>query len=82
MLIIFIINKTNEAIAALAGMVIIHAYTMRFPTPHRTADSLLVAPTPMIEPAIAWVVLTGIPISAIDARIAPPPVSAQNPGTV
>src|SRR5439155_26903191 len=72
-------NKQNPAIAELAGMVIIQAYTMRFPTPHRTADSLFVAPTPIIEPAIAWVVLTGIPNNAIDVKMAPPPVSAQNP---
>ena len=72
-------NKETPAIAALAGMVIIQAYTMRFPTPHLTADSLLVAPTPIIEPAIAWVVLTGIPNNAIDVKMAPPPVSAQNP---
>src|SRR5207245_7840639 len=72
-------NKQNPAIAALAGMVIIQAYTMRFPIPHLTAESLFVAPTPIIEPAIAWVVLTGIPNNAIDVKIAPPPVSAQNP---
>ncbi len=52
---------------------------MRFPTPHLTADSLLVAPTPIIEPAIAWVVLTGIPKNAMDVKIAPPTVSAQKP---
>lgn len=76
---IFIINKQNPAIAALAGMVIIHAYTIRFPIPHRTAESLLLAPTPIIEPAIAWVVLTGIPNNAIDVKMVPPAVSAQNP---
>lgn len=37
------------------------------------------APTPIIPPAIAWVVLTGIPNQAIDVSITPPPVSAQNP---
>lgn len=52
---------------------------MRFPVPHLTADNLLVAPTPMIAPEVAWVVLTGIPNKAIDVSTAPPPVSAQNP---
>jgi hypothetical protein len=33
----------------------------------------------MIAPEIEWVVLTGIPNVAIDANMAPPPVSAQNP---
>jgi len=60
-------------------MVIIQAYTIRFPTPHRTAESLLLAPTPIMEPAIAWVVLTGIPNNAIEVKMAPPAVSAQNP---
>ncbi len=61
-------------------MVIIHAYTIRFPTPHRTAESLLLAPTPIMEPAIAWVVLTGIPNNAIEVKVAPPcVVFAQNP---
>ena len=29
-------------------------------TPHRTADTLLVSPTPIIDPVIVCVVLTGI----------------------
>ena len=44
-----------------AGMVIIHAQTMRLATPQRTADSRFTAPTPMIAPVIVWVVLTGMP---------------------
>jgi hypothetical protein len=69
----------NKQKPVLAGIVIIQAYTIRLPSPHRTAESLLVAPTPIMEPAIAWVVLTGIPKNAIDVKMAQPPVSAQNP---
>ena len=49
------------------GMVKIHAQIMFPATPQRTAESLLVAPTPTIAPVIVWVVLTGIP--ATDAPI-------------
>ena len=70
---------TTDAIAALAGIVISHANTIRLPIPHLTAESLLVEPTPIIAPEIAWVVLTGIPSPAIAVSITPPPVSAQQP---
>jgi len=49
----FITTRLNAAIAAVAGIVIIHAYIIRLPTPHLTAENLLVAPTPMIAPEIA-----------------------------
>ena len=74
-----IIINAIDAIAALVGIVINQAYTIFFPTPHLTAESLLVEPTPMIAPEIAWVVLTGMPSPAIAVRITPPPVSAQKP---
>src|SRR5439155_26141 len=48
-------------------------------TPHRTADKRFVAPTPIIAEAITWVVLTGIPASALLASAMPPPVSAEKP---
>ena len=38
-----------------------HAQTMRVATPQRTAESLCVAPTPMIAPVIVCVVETGMP---------------------
>ncbi len=37
---------------ALTGMVRIHAQSRLRDTPHLTAESLFVAPTPMMEPAI------------------------------
>ena len=38
------------------GNVSIHAATISLPTPQRTADSRLVAPTPMMAVLIVWVV--------------------------
>ncbi len=49
------------------GMVKIQAQIIFPATPQRTAESLLVAPTPTIAPVIVWVVLTGIP--AMEAPI-------------
>lgn len=48
------------AITALTGMVKIHAISSSRVTPHLTADKRLMAPTPMMEPAMVCVVLTGI----------------------
>lgn len=45
----------------LTGMVKIQAQRRLIVTPQRTALSRLVAPTPMIEPVMVWVVETGIP---------------------
>ena len=47
--------------AAETGIVKIHAQIIFPATPQRTAESLLVEPTPTIAPVIVWVVLTGIP---------------------
>jgi hypothetical protein len=55
------IQYETAAISADAGIVRIHAHTMRPANPQRTADSRFVAPTPTMEPVIVWVVLTGIP---------------------
>src|SRR5262252_10059052 len=59
----------------------IHAHTMRPASPHRTAESRCVAPTPTIEPVIVCVVLTGMPKWVAIRIAAAPPVSAQNPPT-
>ncbi len=66
-------------ITADAGIVNIHAPTILRAIPHLTAESLSVAPTPMIEEDITWVVLTGTPSAAMLARTSPPDVSAQKP---
>ena len=67
--------------AAAAGIVRIQAQTIRPATPHRTADSRLIDPTPMIAPVIVCVVLTGTPRwVAVKSEIAPA-VSAAKPPT-
>ena len=73
------IQKTAPEMVAAAGIVTTHAATILLPTPHLTADSLLEAPTPMIEPEIVWVVLTGIPKCAVAASTAAAAVSAEKP---
>jgi hypothetical protein len=50
---------------ALMGMVRIHAQSRFTVTPHLTADSLFVAPTPIMEPVMVCVVETGIPICPV-----------------
>ena len=62
-------------------MVTTQAQTMRRATPQRTAESRLTAPTPTIAPVMVWVVLTGIPASAVENRVIAPAASAQNPPT-
>ena len=46
------IQKDTAATRAAAGMVRIQAQTMRPATPHLTAESRRVAPTPTMEPVI------------------------------
>ena len=50
-------------------------------TPQRTADNLLVAPTPIMEPAIVCVVLTGIPSFSLINKVMAPAVSALTPSS-
>jgi hypothetical protein len=74
-------KNATAAIIADAGMVRIQAQTIRPATPHRTAESRFVEPTPMIDPVMVCVVLTGTP-SSVALKIAmAPPVSAANPPT-
>jgi len=71
--------KVPQATMALNGIVMTHARTMFRLTPQRTLFGFAMEPTPIIEPAIACVVLTGMPRLAISTRTPPPAVSAQNP---
>ena len=64
---------------AARGMVRIHAHTMVPATPHFTADTRRVAPTPMIAPVIVCVVDTGMPRWVARNSVMAPEVSAQNP---
>ena len=63
----------------LTGMVSIQAQIRLMVTPQRTALNLLVAPTPMIDPVIVCVVLTGAPRFAAVNKVMAPAVSAQTP---
>src|SRR5437762_10205982 len=65
--------------AAESGMVRTQAHTMRPATPHFTAETRRVAPTPMIAPVMVWVVDTGMPREVARKRVIAPAVSAQNP---
>ncbi len=56
------IQKEIMAMVAAAGIVRIHAQTIRPATPHFTADNRRVAPTPTIAPVIVCVVETGVPV--------------------
>src|SRR3954470_21126472 len=49
----------TAATAPAAGRVTTHARTILPATPQRTADSRRVAPTPMIDVVVMWVVDTG-----------------------
>ena len=75
----FKIENMIIAIIALTGMVRIQAHRRLTVTPHRTALSLLVAPTPMIAPVIVCVVLTGMPSLSVIKSVIAPAVSAPTP---
>lgn len=68
-----------QAIAAQAGSVMTHARTMFPPTPHRTAENLLDAPTPMIVDEMIWVVERGSPILEATSITVAAEASAANP---
>ena len=53
--------ELTQAMSAAAGIVRIHAQTIRPAMPQRTAERRVVAPTPTMAPVIVWVVLTGMP---------------------
>ena len=73
--------QETAATSAEQGIVIIHAQTIVPATPQRTALNLLIEPTPMIEPVMVCVVLTGTPKAEETNRVVAAPVSAQNPST-
>src|SRR3954471_19269037 len=65
----------------LIGIVSIQAHNSVTVTPQRTADNLFVAPTPIIEPVIVWVVLTGILKCSVRNKVIAPAVSAATPSS-
>ncbi len=69
----------NHARIAHAGSVRTHATTMLPPIPHRTADNLLEAPTPMIVDEMTCVVDSGRPILDATSMTLAADISAANP---
>ena len=61
------------------GMVSTQAQTMLTVIPQRTALIRRVMPKPTMEPAMVWVVLTGMPAALGDEEVMAAPDSAQNP---
>ena len=64
-----------------AGIVRIHAQTIRPAMPQRTADNRRVAPTPTMAPVMVCVVLTGTPRLVARKSDTAPAVSAAKPPT-
>ena len=62
-------------------MVSTHAQIIFLATPQCTAVSRWTLPTPMMAPAMVWVVETGMPPDADPKRQTAAAVSAQNPPT-
>src|SRR5512140_3772158 len=75
------IQKVRAPMNPAAGIVSTQAQTIWLAMPQRTADSRRVAPTPTIEPVMAWVVETGIPKCVAVKMAMAAPVSAANPPT-
>ena len=64
---------------AETGIVRIHAQIKSMVTVHLTAVIRLIIPTPMMDPVIVWVVLTGIPSIPVPNKVIAPAVSAEKP---
>ena len=62
-------------------MVKTHAHMMLRATPQWTALKRCTLPTPMMPPAMVWVVETGMPAMAVPNRLIAAAVSAQKPPT-
>ena len=61
------------------GMVKTQAHNKLTVIPHLTAETLLVSPTPMIDPVIVCVVLTGTLKCSVKYSVNAPAVSAATP---
>ena len=62
-----------------AGIVMIHAHTIREANPHLTAETRLDRPTPIIAPVMVCVVETGMPNDVAKKSAMAPDVCALNP---
>src|SRR5215203_4593060 len=74
-------SAAKAARRAEAGMVKIHAHTIRRATPQRTALNRWVAPAPITAPDTTCVVLTGKPKAVASCITAAAAVWAANPST-
>src|SRR6476620_12716221 len=72
-------EKISQPKVMQAGMVTTQAVTMRPAIPQRTADALLVAPTPRMAEEITCVVDTGMPSRLANSMIDAAAVSAAKP---
>ena len=61
------------------GIVKTQAHSKLTVIPQRTAETLLVRPTPMIDPVIVCVVLTGTLKCSVKYKVKAPAVSAATP---
>ena len=61
------------------GIVNTQAHKRLTVTPHRTAETRLVNPTPIMEPVMVCVVLTGILKCSVIYKVKAPAVSAATP---
>ena len=69
------------AIKAAIGIVSIHANNIFLAIDHLTFLTPLTVPTPIIDPAITCVVLTGMPAAAVPKSTTDEDVSALKPST-
>src|SRR4051794_28564162 len=74
-----IAEKISQPNIMHAGIVTTQAVTMRPAMPQRTAEALLVAPTPRMAEEITWVVETGMPSRLANSMIEAAAVSAAKP---
>jgi hypothetical protein len=74
-------RKHTAETRADAGIVNTHAQMIFVATPQCTAVRRWTLPTPMMAPAMVWVVETGMPADAAPKRLIAAAVSAQNPPT-
>src|SRR3954471_2520745 len=70
-----------HAMTKAPGMVSTQAHTTRLATPHRTAESRRLAPTPTMAPVMVCVVETGMPAAEAKNKVLAAADSAASPPT-
>src|SRR4051794_41558382 len=77
-----IAEKISQPNIMHAGIVTTQAVTIRPATPQRTAEALLVAPTPRMAEEITWVAETGMPTRLANSMIEAAPVAVAKPSFI